>query len=111
MTRILTMSQIAWKYIHKYMYIHLSKPKVDIYRRAGKFRGRKFHAIKFRARKFRDFVRKQAFRGFNFAICALTFPGARVSSSVQSLSAIMTSAPPRTMAVFTTPPSFRMLST
>ena len=43
------------------------------YRRAGKFRGRKFHAIKFRGRKFRDFVRKQAFRGFNFAISALTF--------------------------------------
>ena len=39
------------------------------------------------------------------------FPGARVSSSVLSLSAITASAPPRTMAVFTTPPSFRMLST
>ena len=42
---------------------------------------------------------------------AQSFQGARVSSSVLSLSAIMASALPRTMAVFTTPPSFRMLST
>ena len=43
------------------------------YRRVGKFCGRKLHTEKIYGRKFCDFIRKQAFHGLNFAICALTF--------------------------------------
>ena len=53
-------------FVGRYVHLGMEYYKVfPFYRSAGKFRGRKFHAI-----KFRDFVRKQAFGSFNFAICA-----------------------------------------